>query len=154
MPPRTSRPLPGRWRRPPHSPRTAGAPRTSTPTSGSRGSSPREPQPPRRTRRPRALGDDLGRLHPPPAKAALQRDEPQQPDEAQDDRDEEVQAQAEDVVGVVDALGLLEDPKARIAGHVEREQARRPDLAPRPQPHQEGGERQVPDELVEEGRLE
>ena len=41
----------------------------------------------------------------------------------------EVQAQAEDVVGRVDAQGLLEDPKEGVAGHVERKEPGWPDAA-------------------------
>ncbi len=124
----------------------------------------------RRTRRRRSArrggrrdgGDRLERrrfLAPEPIRrmpAALGAHEPQEPDRAQDARDEEVHAQTEEVVGIVDPLGLLEDAKARVAGDVEREDARRPDaLAVAPlHPDQEAGEQQVPDQLVEEGRLE
>ena len=58
------------------------------------------------------------------------------------------------MVGVVDPLRLLEHPEARVAGHVQREQPRRTDLATRPQPHQKAGQAQVPDQLEQEGGLE
>ena len=56
---------------------------------------------------------------------ALDADEPRDPGDAEDARDVEVEAQAEDVVRGVDAQELLADPRERIAGDVEREQARR-----------------------------
>ena len=78
---------------------------------------------------------------------------PRQTGEAQNGGDIEVQAQPEQVLGRVDAQELLEDAKGRVAGDVEGEQppggsgdGARARRAPRP------GE--VPDQLVEEGRLE
>src|SRR5512133_3970279 len=76
--------------------------------------------------------------------AALRAREPRQPGHREHRRDEEVQAQAEDVLGRIDAQQLLEDPEGRIAGDVEREEPGRADGAPTAQPHQEGGEREVP----------
>jgi len=58
------------------------------------------------------------------------------------------------VVGGVDPQALLEDAEGRVAGDVEGEEAGRLDLAVVAEPDQEGGQRQVPDDLVEEGRLE
>ena len=46
---------------------------------------------------------------------------PRQTGEAQNGRDIEVQAQPEQAPRRVDAQELLEDPKARVAGDVERE---------------------------------
>ena len=63
------------------------------------------------------------------AGAALDVNEPHQAAGAEDRGDEEVQPQAEDVMGGVDAQELLEDAKARVAGDVEGEQAGRADLA-------------------------
>ena len=57
-------------------------------------------------------------------------------------------------MGRIDPQRLLEDPKGRVAGDVEGEEARRADPAVVAEPDQEGGERQVPDQLVEEGRVE
>src|SRR3954468_11228160 len=68
--------------------------------------------------------------------------------------DEEVQAQAEDVLGRIDPQQLLEDAEGRVAGHVEREEPGCADGAAPSQPHQEGRQGQVPDDLVEEGGVE
>src|SRR3954447_7768314 len=79
---------------------------------------------------------------------------PGEPGEAGDgecDGEEEVEAQAEDVVGGVDAQQFLEDAKRGVAGDVEREETGRADVAVVPKPDQRGGEREVPDDLVEEG---
>jgi len=86
--------------------------------------------------------------------AGLDPEEPEEPCERSDQRDPEVQAHAEDVDRVIDPQGLLEDTEGRIPGHVEREQRRRPDLATVVEPDQHRRERQVPDDLVQEGRLE
>src|SRR5450755_5031847 len=77
-----------------------------------------------------ALGDGSATLGPRPARApaALDRDEPHQSDDAQDQRDPEVQPLAQDVMGRIDSQRLLEDPEARVPGDVEGEQARRLDL--------------------------
>src|SRR5206468_5843587 len=80
--------------------------------------------------------------------------EPGQPDQRHRDRYVEVQPQAEVVVGRVDPQRLLEDPEGRISGHVQGEEARRADLPPLAEPDQRSCEREVPDDLVEEGRLE
>src|SRR5262249_35140357 len=69
--------------------------------------------------------------------AALDRDEPQQAAEAQQRRDPEVQAHAEDAVRVVDPQRLDEHAEPRVAGDVQREQARRLDLAMVAEPHEE-----------------
>ncbi len=85
---------------------------------------------------------------------ALRAHEPRQPHDREHGGDEEVQAQAEDVLGRVDAQQLLEDPEGRVAGDVEREEPGRADGAPSSQPDQEGRQGQVPDDLVEEGGVE
>ena len=66
------------------------------------------------------------------ADAALGAHEPRQPGDGEHGGDEEVQAQAEDVLGRVDAQQLLEDPEGRVARDVEREEPRRADGAVRP----------------------
>ena len=58
------------------------------------------------------------------------------------------------MLGGVDPQRLLEYPERRVAGHVEREQAGRPDLPVMPEPHQRGRQGQVEDQLVQERRLE
>jgi len=80
--------------------------------------------------------------------------EPRQPGDGERRGDEEVQAQPEDVLGRVDAQQFLEDPEGRVARDVEREEPRRADGARASQPHEERGQRQVPDDLVEEGGVE
>ncbi len=86
--------------------------------------------------------------------SALTGDEPCGAGGSEDAGDIEVEPQAEDVLGRVDPQGLLEDAERRIAGHVEREEARRADPPVVAEPDEEGGERQVPDQLVEERRVE
>ena len=61
------------------------------------------------------------------AQPALEVHEPRRRGDEEHERDEEVQPQPEDVVGGVDAQQLLADAPERVAGDVEREQARRPD---------------------------
>ena len=56
-------------------------------------------------------------------------------------------------MGGVGAQQLFEDAEAGVAGDVEREQPGRADLAAAPEPDQRGGEREVPDQLVEERRV-
>src|SRR6185312_11211115 len=85
---------------------------------------------------------------------ALRPEEPGRADDRQGDRDPEVEAPAEDVVGGVDPQALLEDPEGRVAGDVKGEEAGRADPAVVAEPDQEGGQGEVPDDLVEEGRLE
>src|SRR5690242_8928554 len=58
------------------------------------------------------------------------------------------------MVGRIDAEEFLEDPKPRVAGHVKREQPRGPDPPMVAEPDEEAGEAEVPDQLVEESRLE
>src|SRR5262249_5494570 len=81
-------------------------------------------------------------------------EEPGGAEEGEDDRHPEIEALAEDVVGGVDAEALLEDAEGRVAGDVEGEEAGGADLAVMAEPDEEGGQGQVPDDLVEEGRLE
>src|SRR3954469_10751869 len=105
----------------------------------------------------RAEDDDLHRLLLMAAilpDTALRAHEPRQPDDRQHGGDEEVQAQAEDVLGRVDAQQLLEDSEGRVPRDVEREEPGCPDGAAPSQPHQEGRQGQVPDDLVEEGGVE
>src|SRR6266566_8250809 len=54
----------------------------------------------------------------------------------------------------VDAQELLADPREGVADDVEREQTRRADAAAPSEPRERGGEQQVPDQLVEERRVE
>src|SRR5438093_11363559 len=84
------------------------------------------------------------------AAGALRAREPDRPGEAERGGDEEVQAQAEDVVGGGGAQELFEDAKAGVAGDGEREQSGRADLPAAPEPAQRAGEREVPRQLVEE----
>ena len=58
------------------------------------------------------------------------------------------------MVGRVDAQQLLADPSERVAGDVEREQARRADRPAAAELDEREGEQEVPDDLVEEGRVE
>src|SRR5262249_1425747 len=60
----------------------------------------------------------------------------------------------EEVLGRVDPQRLLEDPERRVPGDVQREQAGRPDRAVVAQPDEEGHEREVEDQLVQERRVE
>jgi hypothetical protein len=88
---------------------------------------------------------------PPP----LDADEPQQSDRTEDARDKEINPQAEEIVRVVDPLGLLEDTKGGVAGDIQREDARRSDAVAMPalEPGEKPRQEQVPDELIQEGRL-
>src|SRR5438552_13971696 len=54
----------------------------------------------------------------------------------------------------IDAKELFPDARERVAGDVEREDARWTDLAQAPEPHQGAGQQKVPDQLVQERRLE
>src|SRR6266487_6791114 len=56
-------------------------------------------------------------------------DEPGDADDGQDGGHIEVQAQPEEVLRGVDPQRFLEDAEGGVAGHVQREQARRPDPA-------------------------
>ena len=87
-------------------------------------------------------------------RAALRAGEPHQADDGQHGRDVEVEAQAEEVLRGIDPDRLLEDPERRVPGHVQGEQAPRADPPVVAQPDQQGGEGQVPDDLVQERRLE
>jgi hypothetical protein len=84
----------------------------------------------------------------------LDASEPGEPRGGQDRGDEEVQAQPEDVVRRVDAQQLLEDAERRVPGDVEGEEPGRADLAVAAKPDECSGERQVPEQLVEERRVE
>ena len=88
------------------------------------------------------------------AAAALYANEPREPGEAEDAGDEEVEPHPEDVAGGVDAQGFLEDAEARVAGDVEGEKPPARGCCRIGRATQETGEREVPDHLVEEGRLE
>jgi len=57
-------------------------------------------------------------------------------------------------VGGVNPQKLLEDPEARVAGDIQREQARRANSPTAPERDQRRRQRQVEDELVEEGGME
>ena len=58
------------------------------------------------------------------------------------------------MLGGVDPQALLEDPERRVPGHVQREQPRRADRAAAAEPHQQAGQGQVEQQLVQERRLE
>jgi hypothetical protein len=58
------------------------------------------------------------------------------------------------VGGRVDAEQLVDDAEAPVAGDLQREQARRADAAAAVEPDQRGGEREVPQQLIEERRME
>jgi hypothetical protein len=79
--------------------------------------------------------------------------EPDEAGEAEHGSHEEVQAQAEDVVGRIGAQELFEDAKAGVAGDVEREQTRGADLAVAAEPDQRAGKAKVPTQLIEERRV-
>jgi hypothetical protein len=85
---------------------------------------------------------------------SLDAHEPGEPGDRQEARDVEVEAQTENAVRRVDAEELLEDPEARVAGDVEREQAWCADSPASPERDQHAGERHVEDQFVEERRLE
>jgi hypothetical protein len=87
------------------------------------------------------------------AAAVLDASEPNEADCGEQRGDEEVQAKAEDVVGRIDAQQLLEDAESGVARDVEREQPWSANPAPPPEPDEGDGQREIPDELVEEGRL-
>src|SRR5262249_34708360 len=87
-------------------------------------------------------------------RAALDAPEPDQADHRQGRGDVGVQAQAEEVRRGVDAQRFLEDPVGGVAEHVQREQARRLDLAVVAEPDQHAGPGEVEDQLVQEHRLE
>lgn len=79
--------------------------------------------------------------------------EPSRTRERQRAGDEEIEPQAEDVMRGVNAQGLLEDAEDRVAGHVEGKQPRWTDAAMIAEPDQEPGQAEVPNQLVEEGRV-
>ena len=81
-------------------------------------------------------------------------DEPHRADHDKDRGHEEVEAQAEDGVGGVNAQQLLEDAKGRVTQHVEGEQRSRSGCLPPAQPDQEASEREVEEQLVQERRVE
>jgi hypothetical protein len=58
------------------------------------------------------------------------------------------------MVGWVDPDRLLEDAEGRVAGDVEGEEAGRADASVMPEPDEEGRQRKVPDQLVQESRVE
>src|SRR6266581_300866 len=58
------------------------------------------------------------------------------------------------MLGRVDPQRFLVDPERRVAGDVQSEQAGRPDSGVMADPDQQRGQRQVPDQLVQEGGLE
>ncbi len=58
------------------------------------------------------------------------------------------------MLGVVDPERLFVDAECGVAGHVEGEQARWPDLGVMAEPDEKRGEGEVEDQLVEERRLE
>jgi hypothetical protein len=58
------------------------------------------------------------------------------------------------VVGGVHTQRLLEDAKGRVAGDIEGEETRWANAAMVAEPDEEGGEREIPDQLIEEGRVE
>ena len=89
-----------------------------------------------------------------PEDAVLELGEPGESADAEDHRHEEIEAQPKDVVGGVNPKQLLTDSHEGVAGDVEGEEARGPDPAVMAEPHQRTGERQVPDQLIEEGRVE
>ena len=99
-------------------------------------------------RGPAARGEPAGG-----AGAPLDASEPRQAGRAEQRGDEEVQAQAEDVMGGVGAQELLDDAETRVAGDVQREQPGRPDRAAMAEPDQGAGKREVPDQLVQERRV-
>src|SRR5581483_10114908 len=74
--------------------------------------------------------------------------------DADDDRDPEVQPLAEEVLRGVDAKELLERAPERVEGDVEREQPGRSNAEPGADPDQDAGDRDVVDQLVQEGRVE
>src|SRR5436190_16865671 len=80
--------------------------------------------------------------------------EPREAGSAQQRGDEEVEPQPEDVVRRIDTQRLLEDAEARVPGDVEREESWRPDAPRATEQHQEASKAQVPDDLVEKGRVE
>ena len=89
-----------------------------------------------------------------PAAPALDEREPGQTRDGEDAGHVHVQPQAEEVLRRVHPERLLEDPERGIARHVQREQAGREDLPVMAEPDQGRGQRHVPDQLVQERRLE
>lgn len=85
---------------------------------------------------------------------SLAGEEPDNPGNGQRAGDVEVQPQAEDVVSGVDPEGLLEDAEGRVAGYVEGEEARWADAPMAAEPDEEGSKYQIPDQLIEKGRVE
>ncbi len=95
------------------------------------------------------------RPHTPPGELeALDAREPPEPGEAEGARDVEVQPQSEEAVSGIDAKQLLTDTRERVAGDVQREETRRADPPAPAEPDEHGGQREVPQQLVEERRVE
>src|SRR5262249_61346772 len=75
------------------------------------------------------------------------------PGDEEEHRDVEVDSEAEDVVRGVDSQQLLPNASERVASDIEGKEPRRANAAMVAQPDQCPGQTEVPDELVEEGRL-
>src|SRR5438034_7081869 len=88
------------------------------------------------------------------ARPPLPPDEERGRDDEEDPGDPVVQAQAADVVRRVDAQGLDPEAPEAVQRDVEREEPRRPDPPATLDEKQHADGREVPDELVEEGRVE
>ena len=86
-------------------------------------------------------------------RSALDRHEPQERGDADEQRDPEAPPHPEHVVGVIDPQRFLEQSEARVAGDVQREHAGCPDSAPAHEPRKPSRQEQIPDDLVEEGGL-
>ncbi|HEX3563306.1 MAG TPA: hypothetical protein VHU24_10750 [Solirubrobacterales bacterium] len=80
--------------------------------------------------------------------------EPSQAPQAENHGDVEVEPQSEDVLRGVDAQKLLPDPGERVPGDVEGKQAGRSDPAVMAKPDQRPRKPEIPDQLIEEGRME
>src|SRR5262249_39914577 len=92
----------------------------------------------------------------PPARKRTPLDlrEPGEPADEEEHRDVEVDSESEDVVRGVDSQQLLPNASERVARDIKSEESGRTNAAMMAQPNQCPGQAEVPDQLVEEGRLE
>jgi hypothetical protein len=92
--------------------------------------------------------------HPQPVRAQLDVGKPDNAGSEERGCDVKVQAKPKDVVSGIDPQELLADATQGVAGDVEGEQPRCTNAAVLSEPHQDACEAEVPDQLIEEGRVE
>jgi hypothetical protein len=87
-------------------------------------------------------------------RASAEPREEQDPEEEHEDGDPHVDPQPEDVVGVVGAHQLDEDPPDGVAGYIEGEDLATAQVEPAVQADEEQRQQEAEDRLVEKGRME